>query len=101
MIVVTMPETYSYGTYQSYQKFWKVFIVDYRPIILVYKARKLRQTTGDSRYYAALERNVPHPRQIVNKVLARPFQVLFNEPMLMAMTAYLSVGPLFFRSEFI
>ncbi|KJA29613.1 hypothetical protein HYPSUDRAFT_31558 [Hypholoma sublateritium FD-334 SS-4] len=71
MIIVSMPETYS-------------------PIILVYKARKLRQTTGDSRYYAALERNVPHPRQIVNKVLARPFLVLFNEPMLMAMTAYLS-----------
>ncbi len=71
---------------------WMVFIVDHRPIILVYKARKLRQTTGDNRYYAALERNVPRPRQIINKVLARPFLVLFNEPMLMAMTAYLSVG---------
>ncbi|KAF8958850.1 major facilitator superfamily domain-containing protein [Flammula alnicola] len=71
MILLTMPETYS-------------------PIILVYKARKIRQATGDNRYYAALERDNPRPSQLFNKVLARPFQVLFHEPMLIAMTAYLS-----------
>ncbi|KAF9464294.1 MFS general substrate transporter [Collybia nuda] len=71
MILVTIPETYA-------------------PIILVYKARKLRKSTGDSRYYAALEKNRPRPHQLFDKVLARPFKVLFHEPMLIAITAYLS-----------
>ena len=63
-----------------------------RPIILSHKAEKTRKTTGDNRFYAALERDRPRPSQIFEKVLARPLKMLFQEPMLIALNTYLSVG---------
>ena len=66
------------------------------PIILVKRAQKLRKDTGDDRYWAPLEKNkvalVPH----IKRVLSRPFIVLAREPMLVAITLYMSVSP--FRS---
>ncbi|KAH9926316.1 MFS general substrate transporter [Epithele typhae] len=62
----------------------------YAPIILVKRAQKLRKDTGNDRYWAPLERNnleiLPHIRH----VLSRPFVVLANEPMLVAITLYMS-----------
>ncbi|PPR04271.1 hypothetical protein CVT26_004061 [Gymnopilus dilepis] len=72
LVVFTVPETYS-------------------PVLLAAKAGKMRFTTGDERYFAALERDPMRPMQIFNKVLALPFKIVFQEPMLIAMTVYLSV----------
>ncbi|PPQ98787.1 hypothetical protein CVT24_003345 [Panaeolus cyanescens] len=71
MILLTMPETYG-------------------PTLLARKAQKIRITTGDNRYYAPIERDTLSALQIFDKVLAKPFKVLFSEPMLIAMTVYLS-----------
>ena len=71
-IVLTLPETYA-------------------PIILVQKARRLRKETGDDGYYAPMEKQekVSFSRRL-SSTLGRPFVVLAREPMLIAMTAYMS-----------
>jgi len=71
-IIFTLPETYA-------------------PIILLEKARRLRKETGDHNYYAPIERDdlVSFGRRI-NNVLARPFAIFFREPMLIAITIYMS-----------
>ncbi|KAG7450645.1 MFS general substrate transporter [Guyanagaster necrorhizus] len=71
LIIVAIPETY-------------------RPILLVKKAKKMRKETGDDRYYAPMEKDTKTLAQQVEHVLARPFKILFQEPMLMASTLYLS-----------
>ncbi len=53
----------------------------------------MRTETGDSRYWAPLERNKKTFSQHVKHVLARPFLILFREPMLIAITLYMSVRP--------
>ncbi|KAF7436660.1 hypothetical protein PC9H_003493 [Pleurotus ostreatus] len=62
----------------------------YRPVLLVAKAKRLRKETGDERYYAPLERVKRTAVQSLEHTLARPFKMLFTEPMLIAMTAYMS-----------
>ncbi|KDQ11581.1 hypothetical protein BOTBODRAFT_35248 [Botryobasidium botryosum FD-172 SS1] len=71
MIVFTMPETYP-------------------PIILAQKAARMRKETGDDRYWAPIERVSIHWKVRVSNILARPFKVLFQEPMLIAVTLYMS-----------
>ncbi|KIK50280.1 hypothetical protein GYMLUDRAFT_51297 [Collybiopsis luxurians FD-317 M1] len=71
LIVLTLPETYA-------------------PIILVKKARRMRKETGDSNYYAPKELDKKTLGQQVEHVLARPFRMLFEEPMLLAATVYMS-----------
>jgi hypothetical protein len=61
------------------------------PILLVEKARKKRKETGDDRFYAPMEKNVFSPMQRVEHVLTRPFVIMFSEPMLIALTLYISV----------
>ncbi|KAI6115551.1 MFS general substrate transporter [Pisolithus croceorrhizus] len=70
-VVLTIPETFA-------------------PIILVHKARDVRKRTGDNRYYAPFELRKLSFAQRIESILARPFKVLFNEPMLIAITAYMS-----------
>ncbi|KAA1468270.1 MFS general substrate transporter [Dentipellis sp. KUC8613] len=71
MVIFTMPETYP-------------------PAILVAKAKKLRKDTGDDRYYAPLEaKNEPFVQR-VNNIVGKPFKILFQEPMLLAITIYMS-----------
>ncbi|KAI5990857.1 MFS general substrate transporter [Pisolithus orientalis] len=70
-IVLTLPETF-------------------QPIILVHKARDVRKRTGDNRYYAPFELRKLSFAQRIESILARPFKVLFSEPMLMAITVYMS-----------
>ena len=71
-IIFTIPETYA-------------------PIILLKKAKRLRKETGDPNYYASLEKaeRVGIARR-VNNVLGRPFAILIREPMLLAITIYMS-----------
>ena len=63
-IVFTLPETYA-------------------PIILVEKAKRLRKETGNQSYYAPLEKQdkVNFSKRLEH-ILARPFVLLFQEPML-------------------
>ncbi|KAF9022968.1 MFS general substrate transporter [Hymenopellis radicata] len=62
----------------------------YKPILLVEKARRLRKETGDTRYYAPMERNKKTISQQIENVLGRPFKMLSREPMLFAATVYMS-----------
>ena len=55
------------------------------------RARDQRRKTGDQRWWAPMERNKPTFRQRLKRVAARPFVVLFSEPMLIAITLYMSV----------
>ncbi|KDQ63393.1 hypothetical protein JAAARDRAFT_29421 [Jaapia argillacea MUCL 33604] len=70
-IVFTIPETYE-------------------PVILVKMAEKKRKETGDERYYAPMEKHKLPFSKRVEHVLARPFKVLVREPMLIAITLYMS-----------
>ncbi|KAJ7119914.1 MFS general substrate transporter [Mycena crocata] len=70
-IIFTLPETYT-------------------PILLVKAAQKKREETGDSRFVAPMEQNRLSTAKRAEHVLKRPFQVLFTEPMLMAITMYMS-----------
>ncbi|KAE9408218.1 MFS general substrate transporter [Gymnopus androsaceus JB14] len=70
-IVFTLPETYA-------------------PILLAQKARQKRKDTGDDRYYAAIEATKKTLAQQIENVLARPFVMLIQEPMLLSATVYMS-----------
>lgn len=64
---------------------------------MVKKAKKLRKERNDDKYYAPLEqKNNEGLALVLEKVLARPFKILFQEPMLMAITLYMSVSNDFF-----
>ncbi|CAL1706392.1 unnamed protein product [Somion occarium] len=62
----------------------------YTPILLVRKAEKLRKDTGDSRYWAPLERQHVGFVRRAKDVVYRPFKILFTEPMLLAISLYMS-----------
>jgi len=62
----------------------------YGPVLLARKAQRIRKETGDKRYFAPIEvRNVTIGRRLYN-ILAMPFKILFLEPMLIAITVYMS-----------
>jgi len=67
---------------------------DFSPVLLIQKAKEMRQRTGDERYYAAMELQNLTFAQRIEGILARPFKILFNEPMLIALTMYMSVSML-------
>ncbi|KAG2023094.1 multidrug transporter [Coprinopsis cinerea AmutBmut pab1-1] len=71
MIMVSVPESYA-------------------PILLVKKAEKKRQETGDPRYYAAFERENWGFSKRAYHVLVRPWVIFFTEPMIIALTFYMS-----------
>lgn len=64
----------------------------YRPVILAKRARDLRKQTGNEAYYAPIETQKLSVAQRFENILARPFKVLFQEPMLIAITIYMSVS---------
>jgi hypothetical protein len=72
LIVFTLPETYA-------------------PILLLKKAKRLRQEAGGQNYYAPLEKEdrVSFAGRL-NNVLTKPFSILIHEPMLIAITIYMS-----------
>ncbi|KAJ8591494.1 MFS general substrate transporter [Rhizopogon salebrosus TDB-379] len=71
LIVFTIPETYA-------------------PVLLVKKAKEVRKRTGDERYHAAMEIQNLSFAQRIESILARPFKILFTEPMMFAITLYMS-----------
>ncbi|OCH89033.1 MFS general substrate transporter [Obba rivulosa] len=71
VIVFTVPETYV-------------------PVLLVRRAQKRRKETGEERWWAPMEKQKLTFSQHMQRILARPFQVLFQEPMLIAITVYMS-----------
>ncbi len=63
------------------------------PKLLVQKAQRIRKQTGDNRYFAPLEAQEKESLgKRVNNVVARPFKILFQEPMLIAISVYMSVS---------
>ncbi|VDC02268.1 unnamed protein product [Peniophora sp. CBMAI 1063] len=62
----------------------------YAPVILKKKAQLKLQETGDVRYCAKLEVQKAPLQQRIGRVLGTPFKILFQEPVLIAITAYMS-----------
>ncbi|PPQ62974.1 hypothetical protein CVT24_006080 [Panaeolus cyanescens] len=71
LIIFTIPETY-------------------KPVLLGRIAAAKRQETGDDRYESPLEREKMTLTKRLEHMLARPFVILFCEPMLIALTLYMS-----------
>ncbi|KAK0543641.1 hypothetical protein OC846_006341 [Tilletia horrida] len=59
-------------------------------VILKRKAIRIRKETGDDRYVAPLELRPFKPAELVTSILFKPFRMLVEEPMLLAMTLYMS-----------
>ena len=58
-------------------------------------AKEKRKATGDERYYATMETiSIPLSRR-VEAIIGRPFKILFQEPILIAVTAYMSVRSIY------
>lgn len=62
----------------------------YSPVLLKKKARRLRKETGDQRYYHPHEAVKIDPKSIFTKHLARPFLMLFTEPVVTCIALYAS-----------
>lgn len=63
----------------------------YAPILLKWKAAKLRQLTGDERYQAEVEiQDVSFPKRL-GRALYRPFLLTFSEPIIVLIALYLTV----------
>lgn len=62
----------------------------HHPTILKHKAVRKRKETGELRWYAAIERNKVPRSVFLKNILVKPWKVLFSEPMLMAVTVYMS-----------
>ncbi|KAG0140958.1 hypothetical protein CROQUDRAFT_725879 [Cronartium quercuum f. sp. fusiforme G11] len=62
----------------------------YPPIILKRKALRMRQETGDRRYWASLEKEKSDTMRQLSTGLIKPFKLLFREPMLLVITIYTS-----------
>lgn len=60
----------------------------YTPVLLARRAQRLRKETGDDRYVARIELNRVSPMELITKCILKPFALLFQEPMLLAITAY-------------
>lgn len=86
LIILTIPETH-------------------QATILKHIAQEKRKSTGDQRWHAQIERKKITLGQRAKIILLKPWQVFFSEPMLIAVTIYLSfiygclVGHLFLFSN--
>ncbi|TNY21912.1 major facilitator superfamily domain-containing protein [Rhodotorula diobovata] len=64
----------------------------YVPYILVCEAKRLRKETGDDRWHAALEKkNNDGISGTLKRTVLKPFIMLFEEPMLLVITLYMSL----------
>lgn len=71
----------------------------FRPVLLSHKARRLRKETGESQYYSPLEADKQPFVHRAKKVLGTPFEMLAKEPILQALTVYMSVRDIAYTSE--
>ena len=92
-IIFIIPETYAYvhSLFRPCAFLIEGALSSSRPVLLVKRAQRKRKETGDDRYWAPLERQQMTFSERLKQVLAKPFIVLFTEPMLMAMTLYMGV----------
>lgn len=72
MITFTVPETYA-------------------PTLLARRAKKLRKTTGDSKYVTEQDLDTRPLAQRMRLFILRPFQLLFMEPIVFFISVYMSV----------
>lgn len=86
-----MPETYAYVHQNSLPRIQSEKL-PLSSVLLAKKARQLRQSTKNDRYYSPMEANKLTLGQRVETTLSKPFKILFLEPMMMATTLYMSVG---------
>ncbi|KAH7120528.1 major facilitator superfamily domain-containing protein [Dactylonectria macrodidyma] len=63
----------------------------FHPIVLSQKARHLRNTTGESRWKAPIETTDKSVLQSIVLSLSRPFQLLFFEPMCLALCIFTAI----------
>jgi multidrug resistance protein len=63
----------------------------FHPVILRAKARRLREDTGDHRYWAPMEKIPKLNKKTALILLLRPFQLLFLEPMCLCLDIYSAV----------
>ncbi|GJE99509.1 MFS general substrate transporter [Phanerochaete sordida] len=71
LVALTVPETYS-------------------PVLLVKMAKRVRQETGDDRYWAPLEKKSTSVQAQLRQVVGTPFVLMASEPVLIALTVYMS-----------
>lgn len=63
----------------------------YGPIILAWKAKSLREVTGDTRYRAEIElRQISFPKKLLRNA-CRPFEMFFKEIMVTLFSLYLAI----------
>ena len=72
LVVFTLPETYP-------------------PVLLKWKAKHLRDITGDERYRAEAEVKMEPLMTRLGRALYRPFLLAFTEPIIMIVTLYLTI----------
>ena len=63
----------------------------YAPVLLKWKAAKLRQLTGDDRYKGEVEIKEATFIQRLGRALYRPFVLTFSEPIILLIALYLTV----------
>ena len=88
-VVFTIPETYRCVCTLAYSEI--ICNVSSRPVLLVAKARKLRMSTGDDRYYAPMEANKLPLGHRLEAIFLKPFKLFLLEPMMASTTLYMSV----------
>ncbi|KAF7195316.1 putative transporter C36.02c [Pseudocercospora fuligena] len=82
----------------------------YSPVLLKRKARRMRNDTGDDRFWHPHESEKMKPSNILTKYFSRPIRMLVTEPMVTCIAAYasfvygilymtLEVFPIVFRDE--
>ena len=62
-----------------------------RPRLSALAAQRKRKEADDDHYYAPIERRQVPFAQRLRDIVGKPFEVLFSEPMLIAITIYMSV----------
>lgn len=67
---------------------WIVIPETYEPVLLRVKAKRLRKTTGDSRWYAPIEKEKSSLYATVLTSSRRPIALIFNDYMTMALCFY-------------
>lgn len=64
----------------------------YTPVILGWKAKKLRKETGNQDYRTESERKRQSPGKILSTALIRPFRLLTTQPIVQILALYMAFG---------
>jgi hypothetical protein len=64
----------------------------HKPVILAHKVERKQRETGDKRYFAVIQKPEVTLVRCGKEILAKPFVVLVQEPMLLAIGMYMAVS---------